>query len=296
MRIETDDKNIYRYNNSGELTRVYSNSSHYPSVRSKKQDEAYRHLMEIKEDGKRRKGRHYVNCFDEPIKSIIGKTKGNELGALYFLLHYMQLGKEGLLLKDGKPMTIACIAHILGLKERRTKEIITKLADKDIIVKGGTKRNPTYSINRDYFLMGAFKGDKGMFSKLYQMQSRSKLNQLSLEDADILLRILPWFHFQKYYLCSNPYQPDPDQIHHLNITELAEKIELCQRTLSRHINSLIKAGYIVKTIGIGNAYFYKVNPDIMTRERNINSQEAEIVRQDFMQLSEIYKKQQELSE
>ncbi|WP_342476546.1 hypothetical protein NYE24_20585 [Paenibacillus sp. FSL H7-0350] len=159
----------------------------------------------------------------------------------------MQLNKDGILLKSGKPATISDIADRLGKKERRTKEIIGKLVDLGLINKGGNNtRNTTYSISEDYFIMGGFKGGrdgKGMFSRLYQLQSRGQLKNITLEDADILLRILLYFHCQKYYLCSNPYEMDADEIHHLNETVLAELIGVHRNTLIKDRTGSVQRDY-----------------------------------------------------
>lgn len=212
----------------------------------------------------------------------------------------MQLNKDGILLKSGKPATISDIADRLGKKERRTKEIIGKLVDLGLINKGGNNtRNTTYSISEDYFIMGGFEGGrdgKGMFSRLYQLQSRGQLKNITLEDADILLRILPYFHFQKYYLCSNPYEMDADEIHHLNETALAELIGVHRNTLINRMKCLVRAGYIFKGVGIGNAYFFQVNPDIMTREVDPDSPDARVLRQHFAELAKIDEKEQMLKE
>lgn len=268
---------------------------HYYEVRSKKQLQGFQKKLEDERVIKKR-GKNYVNCFDEPIKQVVPKAKGNELGALFVLLHFMQLNKDGLLLKNGKPATISDIADRLGKKERRTKEIICRLVELGLINKGGDNtRNTTYSISGDYFIMGGFDGGKdgkGMFSRLYQLQSRGQLKNITLEDADILLRILPYFHFQKYYLCSNPYERDTDKIHHLNETELAKIIGVHRNTLINRMKNLIRAGYIFKGMGIGNAYFFQVNPDIMTREIDPNSHDARVLRQHFAELAKIDEKEQ----
>lgn len=120
-----------------------------------------------------------------------------------------------------------------------------------------------------------------MFSRLYQLQSRGQLKNITLEDADILLRILPYFHCQKYYLCSNPYEMDTDEIHHLNETVLAELIGVHRNTLINRMKCLVRAGYIFKGVGIGNAYFFQVNPDIITREVDPDSPDARVLRQHF---------------
>lgn len=82
-----------------------------------------------------------------------------------------------------------------------------------------------------------------MFSRLYQLQSRGQLKNITLEDADILLRILLYFHCQKYYLCSNPYEMDADEIHHLNETVLAELIGVHRNTLIKDRTGSVQRDY-----------------------------------------------------
>lgn len=252
--------------------------------------EAYKEKLARDELGKKRKGKHYVNCFDEPIKKLYENTKGNELGALFFLIHYMQLEQDGLLIKKSKPMTIADISEILGKSIKQATRIMKKLIEANVIIKNGTTR-ATYSISKEYFIMGSF-NNRGMFSRLYQMNSRKKLNKLSLEDANILLRILPWFHYQSYYLCANPSEAYAEDIKHLNETELAKIIGIDRTTLIRHLGRLMTQGYIIKIVGIGNAYVFKVNPDIMTREIDHNSLEAQVTRREFKEIANKYEKEE----
>jgi DNA-binding Lrp family transcriptional regulator len=271
----------------------------YHTVYSNKQIKAFQRKLEGDRVAKKR-GKNYVNCIDEPIRIATTKAIGNELGALFIILHYMQLGKGGLLIKRGKPATLADIANMIGKSERQTARVVNKLDKLGIVLKDGGNRDMKYIINEEYFIMGAFEGGwegRGMFARLYQLHSRtSKLKKITMEDANILLRILPWFHYQKYYLCSNPYEPNPDEVHHLNESELAEIIGVHRNTLSARMANLVKAGYILKTIGIGKAYFFQVNPDIMSREVDPNSEDAKVLRQHFAELEKIDAKAELLKE
>ena len=297
MSIETEAIEIYTDEDTGmPMARV--NLRDY-NVTSKRQLEAFQRKLEGERVAKKR-GKNYVNCFDKPIREVTNLAIGNELGALFIILHYMQLDKGGLLIKRGKPATLADIADMIGKSERQTSRVVDKLVKLEIILKDGDNRNMKYLINEKYFLMGAFKGGwegQGMFARLYQKHSRtSKLKKITVEDANILLRILPWFHYQKYYLCSNPYEPNPDEVHHLNESGLAEIIGVHRNTLSTRIANLVKAGYILKTIGIGKSYFFQVNPDIMSREADPNSEHAKVLRQHFAELDKIDAKAELLKE
>ncbi|QWU14757.1 hypothetical protein SAMN04487895_10685 [Paenibacillus sophorae] len=229
------------------------------------------------------RGKNFVNCFDKRVKELSTDAKGNDLGALFFLLQYMQLNKDELLIRKGKPASVNDIAEMLGKSKRTTIDILDRLVQMGAIIKGGTNsRNTTYSISPKIAVMGTFDTGKeglGLYSRIYQVYTRAKLKEITLEDADVLMRIIPHFHHEKYYLCSNPWE-DEEAVAPLNETELAQLININRRTLNRRLGNLVKAGFLLP-LKHDNASTYKIHPDVMTREKSVSSAYAKVLREDF---------------
>lgn len=244
-------------NEDGEIRLLVDPLTH--DVRSKKQVVYWRKRAYHKE---KVRGKNWVACYHEPIKKIIEEKKLelHELGALLLLITYLQFNKDGLLIVENEPMTIDDIGIIIRKKRRQTQTIVSKLTSVGIINNIGNNRNPKYVINQEYHSIGEI-GD-GMFTQLYQVKTREKASEISLQDAGLLYKILPWFHYQKCYLCSNPNEMNPEEIHHLNHTELSELIGEDEKIVRRHMNSLINKGFIMKRVSYG-AVNYIVNPNIM---------------------------------
>ncbi|MFD1772353.1 hypothetical protein [Paenibacillus rhizophilus] len=247
---------------------------------------------------KKLRGPNYTNCFVERWPEL-NSNAGPELGALFPLLLYMQLDKDELLIKGGNPARIADIADMIGRGERQTKEAIKRLREIDVIIKEGSgPRNTQYRINSKYAIMGTFPQERKdqMYIRLYHKEARDKLKQITLEDANILTRIIPLFHYSEYVLCGNPTEPNRELVSPLTMAELAEIISIKRPTLISHIGNLVKAGYILRLTGIGNASIFKVNPDIFSRENTLNSETAQALRADFNRVASIHERESKAAE
>lgn len=268
------------YNENGEVRYTYNPLTE--KVININQSEGYK--KKLKQDGYKdnNKGKNWVACYHEPIKRIISEKKLelHELGALLKLITYLQFKKDGLLLKEGQPMTIDDMAEIIGKKRRQTQDIIRKLANVGIITNIGNNRKPKYVINKKYHSIGEI--GEGMFTQLYQVKTRTKAKDITLHEAGLLYKLLPWFHYEECYLCLNPNEKNPEEIYHLNQTELSKLIGEDERTVRTHMGNLIKKGFIMKTESYG-AVNYIVNPNIMYSQYG-GSDYIEFLRKQFNEL------------
>ncbi|MEK4327479.1 hypothetical protein MKX70_16780 [Paenibacillus sp. FSL R7-0312] len=260
------------------------------------QKEGYKRKLELEAYKINAKGKNFVICYNESVKEIATKLELHELGAVIMLLPYMFFKRDGLLSRDGETMKMEQIATVIGRSIPQTKKIMKRLISVGIIIRGGSNKKPTYSISKEYHTMGEVI-DGRMFTKLYQVESRKGLKEVTLHEAGILYRILPWFHYQNYYLCSNPDENDPEVIHHLSHQELAKLIRVDEKTAYTHMRKLIYRGFIIQIKGIGGAVNYRVNPDIMSKEKSgVLTTETESVKGMFRELARTFEREKQLKE
>jgi len=118
-----------------------------------------------------------------------------------------------------------------------------------------------------------------LFTKLYQGKTKELLDRISLHEAGILYKILPYFHYKNYHLCLNPNEENEEEIHYLSKAELAKLIEHDEKTLYRNINALCANGALIKKQA-SKRTLYVIHPDLMFRQEFEDS-EADYVRREF---------------
>lgn len=247
-------------------------------VLSKEKLEAQRKYRERQAARLRLKGKNFVVCPHESVKELSQKLKLHELGALIKLLPYLQLNHDGLLVQDGENMKIKDIGRVIGKKRGATTTILKRLAGEGVIIKGGSKKTPSYSISRSYHWMGSVEPTL-RWTKLYQVENRSRLDTLSIQEAGMLYKLLPYFHYETYWLCANP---NDKELKRLNHKQLAELIGEDERVVNEYLRKLDKLGFVMKLQSHG-AVNYLVNPDIMFRQ-DYETEYTEFVRRLFQGL------------
>ncbi|SMO92789.1 hypothetical protein [Melghirimyces algeriensis] len=92
-----------------------------------KQSEAYRQKLERERQQALNRGRTWVACYHEPIRSIIKQLKLTEAGAIIKLLPYLRFKNGGRLINEGLPLKQRDIQRILGRgKETEYTQVIRK--------------------------------------------------------------------------------------------------------------------------------------------------------------------------
>ncbi|MBY3620367.1 hypothetical protein HGO21_12495 [Acinetobacter sp. CUI P1] len=248
---------------------------------SKAQKEAYQQLLEYEHRREMTRSKNWVACYHEPIKIVSHRLDINELGAILKLIGFMKFQKNGLLVIENKPINTADIANIIGKGVRQTKTILNRLYKENIIIKEGSNRKPTLTINKEYHTMGTV--SKGMmFTKLYHQQTRKLADSMTTHEYGILYKILPFFHYDNYYLCANPDEQDENLVHFLNQAELADLIGEDIKTVRTYMQKLEKKGLVMSQRGHG-VVNYIVHPDVMFRRESENKY-TDVVRYQFDQL------------
>lgn len=253
------------------------------TLRHRKQDEYYLRKQMIERASEERSQKRYVNCYHDPIKVITQKLKLNELGALIKLIPYLQFNGNGLLETNGKPMTISDIAKVIGKSVRMTKSIVANLVNEGVIIKEGERKGVKYFIAEKFHTIG-YTLEGQAFTKLYQRETRLRADKLTIQEAGLLYKMIPYFHYQTYFLCANPdADEDKEDLIHLNQAQLADLINEDRENVKKLVNSLIFKGFVMKISSYNNSRII-VNPDIMFRAE-YETEYTGVVRKQFRELA-----------
>ncbi|MGM0904250.1 MAG: hypothetical protein ACQEXB_24500 [Bacillota bacterium] len=233
-----------------------------------------------------RNQKRYVNCYHEPIREITKELNLNEVGALIRLLPFLRFKQDGLLIRNGKPMKMSDIAHVIGKQVRMASTIIHRLIDVGIMRQEGVKRGAKYFIDEQYHNIGKTV-EGAMFTKLYQQETRFKTDKLTIQESGLFYKMIPYFHHERYYLCANPNSciEDGEVIEHLTMEELAELFGESYDVVKRCMRSLVKHGLLMRRDSF-KVYTFVVNPDVMYRSE-YETEYTRQVRDEFAELERI---------
>lgn len=230
--------------------------------------------------------RRFINIKHDPLRTLI-QRKGlsfREAGAFVKLMPYISYNERVLKIND-KNLRQKDIAKILSKSEKNTREIIKILDSKFLIHKVRDGKGYKYLINDYYAYIGENRNTKSLFTKLYLTPIKSVGNSLTLEELGFMFMIIPFFHFSTYSLCWNPDEEKEELIDFLNKKDLANALNVSERTVYTHFKKLNDKGYImfVKVYGIKS---YILNPNIMTRMKH----ETEIYNENYNTISKMFEK------
>lgn len=228
------------------------------------QSEGYKKHKEREKYIIKNPGHRWVASYHDPIRNIIKDLSLIEAGAIVKLLPYLRFKGEGKLIKDSKPIKQADIQSIFKRGKKATREILERLQELGVIQVLKDGRNNVYVISANFHTMGEVSKGVG-FTKLYREKTNDIVSDLDLNETGLLYKILPFFHYQTYYLCANPDEPNPEVIQHLNREQLAEAIGHDAMTTTRMVDKLRAKG-VIMTTSSGNSTLYLVHPDVMFRK------------------------------
>lgn len=259
------------------------NLSHEYSLRHRNQDAAYQRKQMTERATEARSQKRYVNCYHDPIKDVTQTLKLNELGALIKLLPYLRFKGSGLLEAKGKPMTTKDIAKVIGKGERTAKGIIANLLAEGVLVKEGERKGTRYYVAERFHTIG-YTLEGQAFTKLYQRETRLRADKLAIQEAGLLYKMIPYFHYQTYFLCANPDADNrEEELAHLNQSQIADLIGESRETIKRGVNALMAQGFVMK-ISSFNTSRILVNPDVMFRAE-YETAHTDTIRRQFVELA-----------
>lgn len=274
-------KAIQRFTDEDGREIVYGFSDEV-SIMSQEQLEAIRDKR--KEDEARRYEpiHYYVNCYHEPIADLNDILSVDELGAMMKLIPYMRMHTEGHLYYGKDRMTAQLVAKAIGKKLRQTQTILSTLTDHGILYREKVGKPYVYGVSSQYHSMGSVvSGSK--FTKLFQVQTRTDITNISIQAAGVLYKMLPFFNYAHYYLSENPDEIDASKIRHMSHRYFAELINVSRNTVNEAMRELRRYGFIMSVDAYGGQ-LYRINPDIMFRKKNRYDEYTQSVREDFAQL------------
>lgn len=249
-------------------------------LRSPAQQKASRRWLQMREQEKlESSSKRWVASYHDSIKDIAKDLSLVQAGAIIKLLPYMRFKSNGQLIDGGKPLKQAEIARIFKRSRNVTAEILRELEEIGVIniIKEG--RSNTFFISAKFHSMGELSGER--FTKVYIKKLSEVCEGLELSEVGLLYKILPYFHYSEFYLCSNPNEPNPKAIKHLDKEGLAAAVGHDVKTVYSLVSKLSSKKAMLSTKS-GNSVRYLVHPDLLGRQR-IESEWTRSVRKMFEQ-------------
>lgn len=249
-------------------------------LRSPAQQTASRrwHEMQLNEF-KHADSRRWVAAYQASIKEISHILSLAQAGAIIKLLPYMRFKADGKLIDGGKPLKQSEIARIFKRSRSATTDILRELEDLGIIHVTKEGRSNTFYISAKFHSIGALNGER--FIKVYTSKLSEVCEDLEINEVGLLYKVLPYFHFSEFYLCSNPNELEPENIHHLDRQALADAVGHDVATISSLVTKL-SAKKVMLSTKSGNSVRYLVHPELLGRQR-IETEWARSVRKLFDQ-------------
>lgn len=253
---------IVMLTDNGEVAKVWEGGEAY--IRTRSQDEYYKKMHQR---GCLKDERRFIACFNDEIKEVTKQLNNRECGALLKLVLCMRLGEEGVLRKNKKPMTKGDMRYVLGVSDRTATKIINRLMELDIIQAEKTKSKTVYKVNSKYHTMGKEIEKGKIFTKLFLTATRDIVELLTIEEIGMFYRMIPHFHYQRYYLVHNPNEPyvEGAEMKFMSIVELAGISDLSVPRTRRLIAKLTDIGVLLTIKGCGFTSCV-INPELISRE------------------------------
>lgn len=262
---------------SGETKIIANSETHF--VKSYEEQAAQQAYAIRRESIERGPTLNYVSCYHEPLKELNALLGVNELGAIMKLIPYIKMNTEGRLYYESKPMTAQLAAKAIGRATRQTSAILSSLLKADVVYREKHGRAYVYGVTERYHRMGSvMKG--ALFTKVLQVKTRTDIRNLSIEAAGVFYKMLPFFNYEHFVLCTNVDEEELSEIHPMSHRKFADMVNVDRGVINRGIKELMRYGFI-GTFSAYNGVLYRVNPDVATRRRNLFDDRTEQVRQDF---------------
>lgn len=233
-------------------------------IRHKSQDDAYKRQLDKERYIHAESNRHWVASYHTPIKVVSKALSLTEAGAILKLIPYMQFNENGRLVKDGRPLNQTEIQRIFKRGKTATKSLLLSLETIGILRKKKDGRSNVYFISDVFHEKGNVRTNE-RFTKLYQVRAREITDELNLHEAGVLYKVLPYFHYDLFYLCANPNEMDPDKLIYINREELSKIVGLDVGDISRLVSKLKRLKALMSTSS-GRSVRYLIHPDLMFRQ------------------------------
>lgn len=206
-------------------------------------------------------GRNYFVSYNDKVAEIIRDLSLTEAGALIKLLLTLKVNDNGRITTGDKPLNKTDIARLFGRSKSNTNGIIDRLMAIDVLLYDEVGK--CFRINDKYHVMGTTAAN-AVFTKMYTVRAREIVAGLKLNEIGLLYKIIPFFHYEEYYLCVNA-NANAKHIEYMGREGLAQEVGHAPETVSRLVGKLQNAGAIL-TSGTRNEVRYLVHPDLLFRQ------------------------------
>lgn len=226
----------------------------------------------------------WIGCIHDNIKSISNSLSLINAGAIMKLLPYIKFNSNGLLFCNNNPMSTKEIELILNRSTRGTSNILKELIELDVLTIKKKGKINTYYINNKYHTFGKMLKGHSNFTKIFINKIKEVSTLLNLNELGLLYKIIPYFHYEFFSLCSNPDENDITMIDYINKEQLATIVN-CNTKVIYNITNKLHNNYLLLTIKSGKQINYIIHPDLMYRKQLDSTTYFETVRQ-FERLKE----------
>lgn len=226
---------------------------HY--VRSRKQDVAYRRIVE-------RQGRSPGFTFTdmENIKEVINKIKDKHCGYLLYLQCFINYNGQ-LVNESNNVMNKDNIQEILGLSRAAFIDFFSNMLKNKIIY----EVDGIFYINEKYHFKGRTTNTNVI--KSFTFKVKKLYNKRRANDLGFLYKLLPFIHYETNTICKNPYEVDVGKIVYSPKKEIAEITGENEKTVYNRLRRMkIGKEFVFAEVRSGRERFYKVNPFIFYRK------------------------------
>ncbi|WP_163538683.1 hypothetical protein [Gracilibacillus sp. YIM 98692] len=261
--MTTDKKYMVINSSTGEIEHTTDVVITEEQVKEKQERQANgRAVYRARKNYHEKDNRRFVINFISPIRGLLPNLTLTDAGVMMKLLPYTQTDRK--LKKNGKALEIADISKIIKRSEKPTRRALSRLENVSLLESTGRPKN--YYVNPFYHLKGSLKGRKDeKFVKLYKSKAKELLDRLSLNEAGIVYKILPFFHYETFILCGNPNEENPKLYEELSQTMLSELIGHDKDELNKLMKSLRTKGVLMQSESSYVKSHY-VHPDLFYRK------------------------------
>ncbi|MED4228671.1 hypothetical protein [Neobacillus cucumis] len=221
------------------------------SLRSKKQDEAYKSIQFKQQDN-----RHFSFADMENLKIVISNLKAVYCGYLLILQCYMEY-ETGRLTISRKEML-----KVLGISKATFQRFWTAMIIHEII----NEDNGEFYIS-PYFHFRRHPNHNRVI-KMFTTPLKHLKDVLKPSELGFLYKLLPYVHYDTNMICANPFT-EPENIQFLNKTHIAILVGMDEKKTSKQLDRLRKVGVIAETIRQDDKRdrIFTLNPYVFYRKR-----------------------------
>jgi hypothetical protein len=221
------------------------------TLRSKRQDEAFKHIQYYQQDN-----RHFSFADMENIKVIISNVKTVYCGYLLILQCYMEYGTGKLTVSRKEMQTV------LEISKQTFQRFWRVMISNGIIFED----NGESYVNPDFHFR--HQPNHNRVIKLFTTTLKKLTAVLTASELGFLYKLLPYVHYDTNMICADPFT-EPEKIQFLNKTQIALLVDMDEKKASKLLGKLRKIGVVAETIRQDDRRdrIFTLNPYVFYRKK-----------------------------